>query len=284
MTYDEARKLLPVYTDGELDAAEAAEVERHLGESEELREELARWKSLGASLQRVVTGTAAPVGLKETVLASLASGGARTIRYRTLRWISGVTAAAAAIAVLFFVMQPRQVQAEPTEIAATPFMDIFRQCAVKHKHNGLKIDVSNFGKARAQLASLTSEATLVPDLRPQGFELGGACQCFQCEGVKAVHVFYVREEPTPAVVSVFSVDCKVRVKDCRCERCMCAAGICRNYEVVSDNGIAVFKWDEETDSYAICGNMRADELRHLADGVTLVRVDELMGVYVRADQ
>lgn len=271
MTLNEARKLLPVYSDGELDAERSTALERFLSESPALRGELESWRSLRQALNRAISHEQASEALRRSITAAIADTRSDRIHFRPLRWAGGLTAAAAAVAVIFFLTQPRMVTAGPTEVAADRFLEIHRNCAIIHRHNGAGIDVSDLNKARTQLAGMSSVTVLIPDLQDQGFSLAGACRCFKCDDLKALHVFYRREQPAPAVVSIFSIDRKVQVKNCRCERCVCAAGICREYETVQDNDLIVYKWDEANSSYAICGGLPADELRHLANVVTLAK-------------
>ena len=273
MTRDEARQLLPVYADGELDVQRSIEIERCLDESPELRAELEAWQALRRCAQRVTTTERASDGLRKSVLANLEAARPRAaLRFHPLRWTGGIAAIAAAVAVIFFLWQPQPVTAQPAEVAADKFMEIYRYCAVQHRHNGMNIDVSDFNTARAQLAGMTNGTALAPDLRDKGFHIGGACRCFQSDGVKAVHVFYNRAAPDPAVISIFTVDRKIHVKNCRCERCVCSSGVCREYETVRDKDLLVYKWDEQGGSYAICSELPPEELRHLADSVTVAKI------------
>jgi len=265
MTEEQAREILPIHADGELDARRASELDQALADSEELRDEFERWRALRRCAHRVVMSTSTPAGLKEAVLARI-SRKDHAVKFPLTGWFSGISAAAAALALVFFILQPKPASAIPM-IAADRFVEIHRACALGGPHNTLGLNTQDIEQARVQLAGLVDSRVLLPDLSANGFELKGACRCFHAKNLDAVHVYYDRQTPAPAMVSLFTVGCKVCVKQGRCERCVCASGRCREYQVACANKTLVYKWDEGACSYAICGDLGTGELRALADAL-----------------
>jgi len=269
MNHQEARQNLPLYADGELDPQAAAELERHLADSAELREELERWRALRRCANRVLNTPSVPEGLEARIRAQLWRERVAQ-RRRPLRWFGAVTAIAAAIAVIV-VLWPRggRPVVEPRVVSPVRFVEIYRHCAIDKRHRGIDIALDDPAAAREQLARVANFPVLVPDLRQAGFQLDGACRCFREPGVAAIHVFYRRNEPQPAVVSGFSVDRVVHLKGCRCERCAGPRGGEYVYEVAADRDVVVFKWDGPANSFAVCSRMEAEQLRELASEVRL---------------
>ena len=268
MTLEQARTMLPLYADGELDSADAVELEGVLADSPDLRAELERWRDLRQCLKRAVTSPPVPAGLKNSVIARV-SRKHPLGHGSSIRLFGGLTAIAAAVALMFFLMNPKPVSAKPLELAADRFVEIYEGCARQQRHHGIEVDLTDINAARVMLADQKHHPVLLPSLAAKGFKLDGVCECFKNRDVGVVHAFYRREVPTLAVVSVFSMNCNVCVKNCRCEQCKCSAGICRNYEVAQQRNVTVYKWDEGANSFAICGEMSAEELRSLADSMTL---------------
>jgi anti-sigma factor RsiW len=276
MNHQQARETLPLYADGELDSQRAAEVEAHLAESTELRDELERWRSLRRCANRVFAAPAVPPEL-ETILRDRLRREGRGTRYKSLPLFGGITAIAAAIVVMVVLWwptapAPAPATAEARLVAAERFAEIYRHCAVEIRHRQVEVDLQDIDGARDTLAGLVSHPVLAPDLRETGFQLDGVCRCFHAPNVRAVHVFYRREGPEPAVVSFFSLDQKVHLKNCTCEACTAPEGWHRDYEIADSDGVTVCKWNEAANSFAVCGEMSQDQLRGLADRVKVASV------------
>lgn len=266
MNDDQLRELLPVYADGELDAALAVDLEARLAESGELREELSRWRLLRESAHRVVMSAATPTELESRV-RSLVGARAGTVHRLRVRMFGGVFAAAAAI-VLAVVLWPSQTtSASPRTITPDRFVEIYRHCALKHRHRGVEADYANLAAVRATLADGDAFPTLLPDLSTEGFDLDGVCRCFGEEGVRVVHAFYRRPGETPEVISVFSVD--QRFKLCNSRQCPCRGLEERRYVVATTDNVTVCKWDEPCGSFAVCGQMAPEQLQDLANRMQL---------------
>lgn len=282
MNLQEARQNLPLYADGELDPQATAELEGHLAESAELRDELERWRSLRRCANRVFAAPIAPNELEARIRAGLHRE-RLAARHRPFRWFGGITAVAAAIAVIVVLWPRSSVPDHPKLVSADRFVETYLNCAVKNRHRGVDIDLQDLAATRARLAGLTTYPVLVPDLRDAGFELDGACRCFKEPGVQAVHVFYRRGGPVPAVVSFFSVDQTVHLAGCQCERCTGPGGMDREYEVAQAEGVVVYKWDETANSFAVCSEMETAQLRDLANRVQLASRQEYPALFARAD-
>jgi anti-sigma factor RsiW len=282
MTDQEARQHLALYADGELDPRVAAELEDCLAKSPELRDELERWRALRRCGNRVITGTEVPPGLEDRVRDNLRRsrlGG----RYVAVGWFSGMTAIAAAVALAVVLWPSESAPAGVKELAADRFADRFRRCACEHRCRKVDVDLSDVVAARDSLAQRKGHPVLLPDLQEYGFQLDGICGCFGDPDVKVVHVFYRRPGAEPKVVSVFSLDQKVHLKDCQCEVCRQGReGLRRRYEVAECENVVVYKWDEAVNSFAVCSDMSRQQLRDLADNVRLVRVDRLRPAFVWA--
>ncbi len=276
MNHQQAQETLPLYADGELDPQRTAELERHLADSAELRDELERWRSLRRCANRVVTASAVPVELENTIRDRLRHR-ERTIRHRPLRLFGGITAIAAVVVLMFVLWRPGPTAAEPKLLAAERFAEIYRHCAVEIQHRQIEVDLQDVGNAHNRLANLMTCPVLVPDLAARGFALDGACRCFHAPGVQALHVFYRREGAKPAVVSFFSVDQKVHLEDCAPDAAGPGEGR-RDYEIAQCGGVTVCKWDEATNSFAVCSEMSRQQLRDLADGVSIVALPRVGAV------
>ena len=282
MNRKQAHEILALYADDELDPQRADELKCCLAESTELRDELERWRAFRRCVNQVVTRAAVPAGLRERIVIELRRARPQP-RYRTLRWAAGITAIAAAIALMYVVSWSSETTAEPRLLAGDSFAEIYLRCAVTHRHRGVEVDLHDANAARAKLIATESDAVLVPDLESLGFELDGVCRCLHVSGVKVVHVFYRRSDPDPAVVSFFTVDQKVRLKGCTCETCVGADGLPREYETTNCGDVMVCKWDTLERSYAVCSRMEHDRLRELVDGVKIASLGGAPMMLARAD-
>ena len=268
MNHEQARDNLPLFADGELDPERTAELEVLLSASAELRAELERWQALRRCANRVVMAAAIPGGLEDRIRAGLGRS-RRFWQSRPLRLFASTSglAAAAVLMLALWLWPTATVPSGVRLIAADSFADRYRHCACEHRCRDVDVDLGDIAAARERLAGLKSFPVLLPDLRDRGFELDGVCLCFKVPGVSVVHAFYRRSGPEPAVVSFFSLDQKVHLKDCRCESCTGPDGLLRHYEIAECQSVLVCKWDEAVNSFAVCGEMQPGELRELADSV-----------------
>jgi anti-sigma factor RsiW len=268
MNARQARENLPLYVDGELDPQVAADLEEQLAESAQLRDELERWRSLKQCAHRVFTAPSVPFTLGDDIREQLSRTRLVAGR-RPLRWYGSITAIAAAIVLMFAWAWTRSSPEPDLVVAAERFAEIYRKCAVEKNH-----DPEGFGKlglaaAQTKLSQRKAYAVLLPDLRDRGFQLDGVCECFKVTGVDVVHAHYRKAGAEPVFVSVFSVGRKLRLKGGRCGAPAQEEGQQHEYEYARARDVQVCKWDETASSYAFCGAMDADQLRELADGVTV---------------
>ncbi|MFQ5806359.1 MAG: anti-sigma factor family protein [Phycisphaerae bacterium] len=280
MNHQQARETLPLYADGELDPQRTAELEGHLARSAELRAELERWRALRRCANRVVAAPAVPIELEHAVRERLRHRRwAR--RRRPLQLFAGVTAIAAVIVVMFVLWRAAPTAAQPRLLGAERFAQVHRRCALEHPHRQVDVDLHDIEAAHDTLAELVAYPVLVPDLQDHGFEFDGVCQCFGVRDVVVVHAFYRRGGPEPAVLSFFSLDQKVGLESA--DASLCRSKIHADYETAQHEDVIVYKWDETANSYAVCGRMKADQVRDLADAVKVASLQEPLPVFARAE-
>ncbi len=122
MTCAEARDRLPLYVDGELDAAASAEVERHLETCANCAREVEQLRALGASIRAEVEYHRAPDLLRERVRHAI-EGSAAPIarpprrRIPVLRWAS-VAASVAVVVAAFGAVHTWRMRDAQTRLAA----------------------------------------------------------------------------------------------------------------------------------------------------------------------
>ena len=273
MSYQKSHDDLPLYADGELNPAQAAELEAALADSAELRAELDRWRDLRHCANRVLTSPAAPAHLRDTIHAALYAGRDSRRSFRVFKLFGGFTAIAAAIAVVVFLWQPRSTSASPRIVGAERFVAVYEKCAVKNRHCQIPVDTRDIAQTHAKLVGLQETPVLLPDLASRGFELHGVCRCFGMSGVRVIHAHYGREGQNPAIVSFFSIDTPLRLK--ACGKAECCSQARDGYETADSGGVWVYKWQEANSCYAVCGGLEPSELQELAD---VVRVAHRMPV------
>jgi hypothetical protein len=168
-------------------------------------------------------------------------------------------------------------------LAADAFVDRYKCCACEQRCRNVDVDLTDLVAARQTLSKREGHPVLLPDLRQQGFELDGVCECFGEPDVDVVHAFYRKPGPEPVVVSFFSLDQKVHLKDCTCEKCTRADGLPRDYEVAHCKDVIVCKWDETANSFVVCSEMDRSELRDLANSVAVASLRCSPTAFVRGD-
>lgn len=279
MNHRQAREHLPLYADGELDPQRTAELKEQLARSAELRDELERWRALRHCAHRVVTAPAVPTELGNTIRDDLRRR-ERAARRRPLWAFGGVTAIAATIVLLIVLWPSGMASAKPVLVSADKFAEVYLCCAVERRHRAVEVDLDDLDAAHTTLANLKTYPVLLPDLQDRGFQLDGVCECFHVEGVRVVHAFYRQGDPESAVVSFFSVDQKVCLSNCR--TCPSRVKLRQEYETARFEDVAVCKWDEAANSFAVCGRIEPEQLRELADGVRVASLVESVPVLAQA--
>ena len=285
MTYQQARENLPLYVDGELDSHVAADVKAALDESAELRGELEHWRGLRQCAHRVVTAPALPSGLEDAIRQQTRREEQRRRYWRPLGWLGGVSAIAAAVVLGVFMWSSTETgEAGTAMVTAHNFAEIYLGCACSGKpcRRHVDLNLDDLKEARATLVAQAELPVLLPDLRSRGFRLAGACRCFHAEGVHVVHAFYQRDEgEKPTIVSLFSIDQKVCLANCR--KCPCGRGLPGDYESATTENVTVYKWDAQNNSFAVCSDMPSEQLHELANGIQLASLQLFAPAFARAN-
>ncbi len=269
MTTTGIRNKLADYVAGGLEPAERTAIAAALARDPALRAELERWHALRAAVQRVMTGTAVPVGLADRIRARL-SGERGTGVLGRRGWVlrlsySGL--AAAAVVVLTFLAWPQSATA--TLVEAASFAEVFRRCALGHCCHTLPIRPDG-ESALAEVRRCASFDCPLPDLAVGGeYVLDGACQCPPDRRLKAVHVVYRSRFPGGRVVSVFAVDRPIALcaRGKQCAHCPCVGP--RRYREAADGDVTIVSWDEAGRTFVVAAQMPRVELTRLLDGVKL---------------
>lgn len=271
MSRDNLHELLPLYADGELDAARSASVEAELERSPELRAELERWKRLRACCHRVVCCGGAPAGMEQRIRGELAG------RTRTIRIARYLFATACAAAVLIAAMLWNRTpdasplpRVEASLVSADVLASIHDRCARQRPHRELPlasrcpIAATELCKTKLLADCKTACRLSLPVLRDAGYELDGICTCPHRKDLNVVHAFY-RSGESGRVVSVFWIDRPIDVKDCCPGSGACDTG--RSYGFARIRDINVLKWDEPEVCFAVASDLDNLALQDLADKV-----------------
>ena len=272
MKLSEARTLLPIYADGELDAPRAARLERALAQSVELRDELDRWRSLDNAVARAVTSAELPAGAARRLRATLQRHRRpeRSWARRAFPLFAALSGAAAVVA-LYFSFNPRPSEA-PLALGADRFAKAFSMCG-RMGHNTLLADRLLPADAKVTLAAQRDYPLAIPDLHGEGYAFRGACECVGGPDLGAVHASYRSADARKQCLSVFSLDRRFAVIGATQAR----SGITieRNYNVASVDGVSIVSWHEAGGSFAMASDLPRVELERLAGTFVVVRHDQL---------
>jgi len=280
MNAQDARLKLPLYAAGELDSSEAAEMERALEASPELRAELASWESLRACTHRVLSQAGVPAGLEGRVAAALAGrgtgGGGRV--FRLGRAALSLAAAILLVLVLYPLLRTDAPTPAPTPpvvlashtVAPERFSEIYAYCACgEHPHRAKEFEDLSPAEIRMKLASADKRMVLVPDLEAAGYVFDGVCRCFRGEDVRVVHAHYRNAADALDRISLFSTDHVVTLTPC--------SHACSKYEYATVEDVNIVKWDGKAESFALCGRLAEDRLVALAEQVRVARLAPVAG-------
>ncbi len=272
MKLSEARTLLPIYADGELDAPRAARLERALAQSIELRDELERWRSLDNAVSRAVSAVELPAGAARRLRAALhrRQRPQRTWIRRAIPLFAALSGAAAVVA-LYFAFTPNG-SAAPLAIGAERFAKAFSMCG-RMGHNTLVADRSLPADAKVALVAQRDYPLAIPDLHGEGYAFRGACECVGGPDLGAVHASYRSADARKQCLSVFSLDRRFAVIGATEAR----SGITieRTYEVASVDGISVVSWHEAGGNFVMASDLPRVELERLAGTFVVVRHDQV---------
>ena len=267
MNPSELRKHLPTYADGELEPALRERIESLLESDPASRAELQRWQALRHCAHRAIAEEPLPAGLAELVRNRLAAR-RRPATGRILRLGLPGLAAAAAI-VLAVTFWPRGAQATPVE--AHGFADVYRTCAVAHRHDTFDVRDKVPADVMAQLREEAAFICNVPDATKCGFHVDGACECFHGdEGIRVVHVYFRCNKDDTKVISAFATDRRVDMCSEGCQCPECAAGR-RHYHVAHDDDVTLLAWTDDDRSYVVCSDMNEKTLVRMVDTMEIAR-------------
>ncbi len=268
------REQLADFADGELGADVRARIEAHLRGHPEDGEIVGRWQALRRAGKRVVEREPVPGDLSDRIRGRLSAERKRPVesaahRPRVLRLGMFGLAAAAAV-VLAFTLWPRESAA--TSVEADSFANIYRNCAVAHRHDTFAVRAALPANAIAGLREKAEFACRVPDLGGHGYHLDGACNCSPCENVRVVHAYYRLDASAgvgnsgDAVLSVFSLDHPVALckngKPCTA----CPHGN-QDFRLATDGQVHLVTWKEGQRSFVVCGEVSHEELSELAEEI-----------------
>lgn len=285
MNCPEARQHLAMHADGELRGELGQEVQRHVAHCDGCRAETARWQALRHCTRRVLATVVVPATLQSKIVAALHAPAGGAGAHRLLRWGGAALALAAAI-LLTIAFWPFGSETTPSnagsnagetrvagiQVQADTFTFIHNYCVIDHTHDAFQCGGKEPQAICARLDEKMGFHVLMPDLSKQGYVLAGACWCLPSREVRGVHAFYRKSDMTPKAdaISFFSLNKKVALQDCPAVHYATHASR-RPYETASVKDLNLVKWDSNTHSYAICGNLPREELLKLADAVDIAQ-------------
>lgn len=276
MDLNEARNLLPLMADGELDEPRRSEVAAWLERSTELRSELDRWRRLRACCGRAVCGEPVPAALPQRVQACLQPAGAPRSRLMRL-WPALAAAAVLAVGGYFGTVLLRPGPGSPAGVAYAGVIDsgalarIHRGCGEGHHDSfDLSAHADRLRYARAEVQRrMGLPPAAVPDFSGAGFELDGCCACLEhvvrnVKGMRAVHVSYTESSGARRTVSFFAIAPCVSVAGGRPCDGGAGPGPSGRFEAVTSGDVVLVKWSCKERTYAVAGRLSPEELRGLA--------------------
>lgn len=265
MNLTDAKKLAPIYADGELAPTERRELERIMAVSPEIQADVSRWRELRQRVNDALRSEPVPAGLALRVESRLAAERLRVHRLRALPIVSVLGAAAAVGLAVFIWPSP----AASSSLSPERFAKAFEMCG-KGGHNTLNISNDELA-ARRELDALRPYAVAVPDLRSDGYFVHGACECVGHGEFNVTQVGYATHESQPHYLSLFSLDKRYALEPAANPTQLHAA---RNYQFAQVGGVGVLEWTESGGTFVIAGEMPATQLTELAGSFVVSTVDE----------
>ncbi len=274
MDCTEFRKYVGAFADGELEVQENLTALEHLNMCPDCVARVAEISHLKSALVREYGGIRAPAYLSnrirlafdsevaETQVEHPADRDGRFGRLRVRLLVPLGMAAALVASVLLWQYRERDLPRHGTiavvsERAAADIREQHVKCVRERGVNHHDEDLPRDLRAIASNLSLALDMEIIaPDLSTRGFDLVGADRC-GIAGLRGAHVLY-KAVPSQVPLSVFSV---TRMHDLGCGSGGSGAA---QYFVSSDEPLGVVAWQNEQQSYAICGRFPQATLLVLA--------------------
>lgn len=282
---------LSAYADGELDSSLRSAVEAALADSPQLRAELESWRQLRRTLSRVLASTTLPATLAPSLIEALRHE-RRAAHRHTLRLFAPLAAAAALVTI--FIAYPYLRPAVPPPpggaalagLSPAGFFTVHQRCACGQVHDALGLHDRTPDELRRGLSDKLRFQVLLPDLRPLGYELAGACECFPRSGreFRVLHAVYRRSDGVAAPLSVFSLDCRVTLRNCKSSSCGERPRPAHEYTVTEEGDLRLVKWDEADRSYVLCSALPVERLYALADDLRVARRNQYEAEFASASR
>lgn len=281
MNLADLRELLPLYADGELDAARRTQLESALANSPELRSELVLWQALRQSARRSLELTPVPGDLESMLREHLVSAKPVFRMQRVVRVGALLGMAAAVWAALLWLPRvlplsgaSRDARIDITtaeRVSPELFADAFRHCGPTGHHTvGVTVSLPACD-VQAKLEETRAYSIAVPDLTAYGFRLQGICECMdplRHPTLRVVHAHYRTGDEHPALLSLFSVSTHILLADCDSP-----AGARANLQATGCRDVSVVKWDDRHNSFVACSNLALPQLEQIVNTLDVARLE-----------
>lgn len=272
------RKYVGAFADGELEVQQNLEVLDHLKMCPECVARVDEVAMLKKSLRKTFDDARAPAELSEKINAACDSTVVPEPTRKVLRadergsilFRFGFPLGMAAAFLLVFTISQSEPQSVPqlgtiTVVKGRVVADVLEQhrfCVdargLLHHNRALPRELEPLAKRLSKHLKLN---VLVPDLASRGFRLIGADYC-GIRGRRGAHVLY-RSTDTAGLLSIFTTRFLPEIGTGE----LPDPSELRFF--VSSSEMPVVVWHQEHQTFAICGNLVADELLEIAKGVRL---------------
>lgn len=284
MNLADLRELLPLYADGELDAARRARLEAALADSPDLRAELLRWRALRECARRSLAQVAVPDQLESLLREHLAAS-KPVFRTQKLLRVGGLVGIAAAVwlALLWLpgllplsgASRARAIDLTAAErVSPDAFADAYRKCSIRGHHTvGVTVSLPECD-VQAKLQEARAFSVAVPDLTAYGFRLEGVCECLDAQRlpkIRTVHAHYRTGAERPELLSIFSLSTHVVLT--AGEPASDPARAQQSMQVGRSGDVSVVVWDDRHNSFVACSRMDAAQLEAIVAHLDVAHLD-----------
>lgn len=258
---------LAAYADEQLDPNLRGQIETHLADHPADRSEVDRLRALRRSVHRTLNADPVSDTLADRIRAGLhARPRAKMVRLYRIG-LPGLAVAAAAV--LAFSLWPRGAVATPVEAAG--FVNIYRLCAVSHRHDEYGVRGAKFPGCLTRLQERSGFNCCMPDLSTFGpYEIDGACHCAPVDDIRVVHAFFRRADAPNAVVSIFAVDRRIELMN-HGTACAALRSAKRSFRTATDGDVTLIGWSDGNRSFVLVGQQKQSELERLAEDAAVAQ-------------